>query len=101
MEKNNNTQTIVQYIQFSKLVTKWSIILVSFTLLICLAVISFFNLSQDAISVVGKLYASYIAVMSITVGAYQGNSSLEKWTKAKYGDIQKIENGSQNQKKGE
>lgn len=101
MEKNINTQTITQYIQFSKLVTKWSIILVSLALLICLAVISFFNLSQDAISTVGKLYASYIAVMSITVGAYQGNSSLEKWAKAKYKDIQKIEYGSQNQNKGE
>ena len=59
-------------------------ILVSLALLFCLASISFCNLSQDAISIIGKLYASYIAVMSITVGAYQGNSSLEKWVKAKY-----------------
>ena len=80
-EKNN---TVTEYIQFSKRVTKWGMFLVSLLLLFCIAAISFFNLSIEAVAVIGKLYASYITIMGITIGAYQGNSSLEKWTKARY-----------------
>lgn len=80
-EKNN---TVTEYIQFSKRVTKWGMILVSLLLLFCIAAISFFNLSIEVAATIGKLYTSYITIMGITIGAYQGNSSIEKWTKARY-----------------
>ena len=73
-----------QYIQFSKRVTRWGIILVSIAFVLCLAVIAFRGLQQYAISAIGSLYTAYVTIIGITIGAYQGNSSLEKWTKAKY-----------------
>lgn len=81
-EQNENT--VGEYIQFSKRVTRWGMILVSLGLLFCLAAVSFCNLSQPGVNIIGKIYGSYITIMGITIGAYQGNSSLEKWTKAKY-----------------
>lgn len=84
MNNNNDTYAITQYVQFSKKVTRWGMILVSLFLFFCLASITFFNLSQTAANTIGKLYTSYITIMGIIVGAYQGNSSLEKWAKAKY-----------------
>ena len=81
MVANNIT---VEYIQFSKKVTKWGIVLVTSTLVLCLALITFNDFPQYIISAINSLYTAYITIMGITIGAYQGNSSLEKWTKAKY-----------------
>ena len=81
MVTNNLT---FDYIQFSKRVTKWGIALVTITLIICLGLIAFGNFPQYTIAAINTLYTSYITIMGITIGAYQGNSSLEKWTKAKY-----------------
>lgn len=87
MSQNTNNKTISEYIQFSKRVTRWSMILVSVSLLCCLVVISFFNQSENAVNIIGKLYGSYVTIIGIIVGAYQGNSSLEKWAKAKYNNL--------------
>lgn len=81
MVANNITN---DYIQFSKKVTKWGIILVTTMLILCVILITFKDLPQYIISAVTSLYTSYITIMGITIGTYQGNSSLEKWTKAKY-----------------
>ena len=83
MAKKNN-KMVNEYIQFSKRVTRWGIILVSIMLLICLAIITFCHLDIEVIAIINKLYTAYSAIIGITIGAYQGNSSLEKWTKARY-----------------
>lgn len=72
------------YIQYSKRVTKWGIILVSIAFVFCLISIGLFADKTEAINTVATLYTAYITIMGITIGAYQGNSSLEKWSKAKY-----------------
>lgn len=74
----------VDYIQFSKKVTKWSMFLVTMTLILCVLLIAFNHFQQYIINAITSLYTSYITIMGITVGAYQGNSSLEKWSRAKY-----------------
>ena len=81
MATNNIT---IEYIQFSKKVTKWGIILVTSMLVLCLCLITFNDFPQYIISAINSLYTAYITIMGITISAYQGNSSLEKWTKAKY-----------------
>ena len=87
MSQNTNNKAFSEYIQFSKRVTRWGMILVSISLLCCLIVISFFNQSENAVNIIGKLYGSYVTIIGIIVGAYQGNSSLEKWAKAKYNNL--------------
>ena len=74
----------IDYIQFSKKVTKWGMILVTIALILCVLLISFNQFQQYTINAITSLYTSYITIMGITIGAYQGNSSLEKWSKAKY-----------------
>ena len=74
----------IDYIQFSKKVTRWGIILVTIALILCVLLISFNQFQQYTINAITSLYTSYITIMGITIGAYQGNSSLEKWSKAKY-----------------
>lgn len=73
-----------EYIQFSKKITKWGIILVTIILIVCLLLIAMNDFPQYTIAAINSLYTAYITIMGITIGAYQGNSSLEKWTKAKY-----------------
>lgn len=73
-----------EYIQFSKRVTGWGIALVSIIFILCLVAITFFTPTPEVFSTVATLYTAYITIMGVTIGAYQGNSSLEKWTKAKY-----------------
>lgn len=81
MVTNNMT---LDYIQFSKKVTKWGMCLVTSILVLCVCLIAFNDFPQYTITAINSLYTSYITIMGITIGAYQGNSSLEKWTKAKY-----------------
>lgn len=83
-ELNHNTELATEYVQFSKKVTRWGMILVTLTLVACLSLITFFGLDAHKVTTVGQLYTTYITIMGITIGAYQGNSSLEKWTKARY-----------------
>ena len=73
-----------EYIQFSKRVTYWGIILVSTIFILCLVAITFFITMPEAITTISTLFAAYVTIMGVTIGAYQGNSSLEKWVKAKY-----------------
>ena len=73
-----------EYIQFSKRVTYWGIILVSTIFILCLVAVTFFISMPEAISAISTLFTAYITIMGVTIGAYQGNSSLEKWVKAKY-----------------
>lgn len=73
-----------EYIQFSKRVTKWGMILMTVTVFACLAVIAFCGLDSHAVAAVSSLYTAFVTVLGVTIGAYQGNSSIEKWTKAKY-----------------
>ena len=80
----NENKITNEYIQFSKRVTRWGIILVSCALIICLGIIAIFNVDPEIAATVSHLYSAYITIMGITIGAYQGNSSLEKWTKARY-----------------
>ena len=73
-----------EYIQFSKRITKWGITLVTAALGVCLILISIKEFPQYAIATINSLYNAYVTIMGITIGAYQGNSSIQKWTKAKY-----------------
>lgn len=73
-----------EYIQFSKRVTRWGMILMTFSLMCCLSIIAFCGLGQDSISAIVSLYTAFSTVIGVLVGAYQGNSSLEKWVKGKY-----------------
>ena len=82
MSTNNNVT--LEYIQFSKRVTRWGMILVTSVLILNMLLISFSNFPQYTINALTSLYTAYITIMGITIGAYQGNSSLEKWTRAKY-----------------
>ena len=83
MEQQKNNIT-TEYIQFSKRVTYWGICLVSVLFILALVAITFFIDKVETIPTVASLYTAYITIMGITIGAYQGNSTLEKWTKAKY-----------------
>lgn len=79
-----NDNITKDYIQYSKRVTRWGIITVTVAFILCLVSITFFTTQIEAISTIAKIYTAYITIMGVTIGAYQGNSSLEKWTKAKY-----------------
>ena len=74
----------MQYIQFSKRVTRWGIGLVTAIFILCIALIAIKDFPQYVIAAINSLYTAYVTIMGITIGAYQGNSSLQKWTKAKY-----------------
>ena len=73
-----------EYIQFSKRVTRWGMILIGSLIVVCLGIIALCDLPQYSVNAVVSLYTSFATVLGVMVGAYQGNSSLEKWTKAKY-----------------
>ena len=73
-----------EYIQFSKRVTRWGMIMIGALIVMCLAIVALCDLPQYSINAVVSLYTSFATVLGVMVGAYQGNSSLEKWTKAKY-----------------
>lgn len=89
-----------EYIQFSKKVTGWGITLTTCMLAICIAVIAIFNISPEIAVTISHLYSAYITIMGITIGAYQGNSSLEKWSKARYNFTETLKQ-SQEEKKTE
>lgn len=84
-----------EYVQFSKRVTKWGMALISFTMAACLSSIVFLQLPKYAVDAVAGLYTTFCAVLGMTIGAYQGNSSLEKWSKAKYGLDEDEENSDE------
>lgn len=84
MSKKNNNQLVNEYIQFSKKITRWGVILVSIMLLICLLMITTLKLDLSIVQIISQLYTTYVTIIGITIGAYQGNSSLEKWSKARY-----------------
>lgn len=83
-KESENKKITTEYIQFSKRVTRWGIILVTITLFICFTLITFFGLDAHRVTTISQLYTTYITIMGITIGAYQGNSSLEKWANAHY-----------------
>lgn len=98
----NENKITNEYIQFSKKVTRWGIILVSCALIICLGIIAIFSVEPEIAATVSHLYSAYITIMGITIGAYQGNSSLEKWTKARYKFSESLkEEGEENQEEEE
>ena len=72
------------YIQYSKRFTKWGMIMIGVVMILCLGIIALCGLPQYAIQSIVSLYSAFATVLGITIGAYQGNSSLEKWTRAKY-----------------
>lgn len=59
-------------------------IMIGVVMILCLGIIAFCNLPQYSIQSIVSLYSAFATVLGITIGAYQGNSSLEKWTRAKY-----------------
>ena len=83
MSTSKDTVT-TEYIQFSKRVTRWGMILVSIIFILCLLAVTFFVTQPEVTSTIASIYTAYVTVMGITIGAYQGNSTLEKWSKAKY-----------------
>lgn len=78
------SNTTLEYIQFSKKVTRWGMILVSCAFILCALLIALGRFQAYIVSAINSLYTAYITIMGVTIGAYQGNSSLEKWSKAKY-----------------
>ena len=97
----NENKITNEYIQFSKRVTRWGIILVSCALIICLGIIAIFSVDPEIAATVSHLYSAYITIMGITIGAYQGNSSLEKWTKARYKFSESLKEEEENQEEEE
>ncbi len=73
-----------EYVQYSKKVTKWAMILIAFVMLACVAVISFLGIEEFRVHAVVSLFTAFSTVLGVTIGAYQGNSTLEKYSKAKY-----------------
>ena len=53
MNKKDNKKITTEYIQFSKRVTKWGIILFTATLIICLSLIAFLGLDTYKITTIG------------------------------------------------
>jgi hypothetical protein len=51
-KENSSKKVATEYIQFSKRVTRWGIILVTITLLICLALIAFFGLNTHIVTTI-------------------------------------------------
>ena len=100
MSKKNNKITN-EYIQFSKKVTRWGMALVTIMLLTSFVIIAAFNISPEVAATISHLYSAYITIMGVTIGAYQGNSSLEKWTKARYNYTESLEQNSSNIEEGE
>lgn len=84
-----------EYIQFSKKVTGWGITLTTCMLAICIAVIAIFNISPEIAATISHLYSAYVTIMGITIGTYQGNSSLEKWSKARYNFTEILKQGQE------
>lgn len=76
--------TVKEYVQFSKRLTRWGMTTMTITLMACLAIIAFCGLEQHSTSAIVSLYTAFSAVVGVIVGAYQGNSSLEKWVRGKY-----------------
>ena len=74
----------MNYMQYSKKVTKWAMILITVVVLSCLAIVSFCGLPQNNVQAVVSLFATFSTVLGVTIGAYQGNSTLEKYSSAKY-----------------
>ena len=72
------------YVQYSKRVTKWAMILITFVMIACLIIVAFCDVPERNVAAVVQLFTSFCAVFGVTVGAYQGNSVLEKYSKAKY-----------------
>ncbi len=73
-----------EYIQYSKKVTKWGMTLVGILAAACLALVAFRDMPAYRVSAVVDLYTGFATVLGVTIGAYQGNSSIEKWTRARY-----------------
>lgn len=84
-----------EYIQFSKKVTGWGITLTTCMLAICIAVIAIFNINPEIAVTISHLYSAYVTIMGITIGTYQGNSSLEKWSKARYNFTEILKQGQE------
>ncbi len=72
------------YVQYSKKVTKWAMIVISFVMIACLLVVAFCDLPSFAVNAVVSLFTAFSTVLGVTIGAYQGNSTLEKYSRAKY-----------------
>ena len=72
------------YVQYSKKVTRWAMILIAVVMIACLSVVSFCDLQQYNVGAVVSLFGSFCTVLGVTIGAYQGNSTLEKYSRAKY-----------------
>jgi hypothetical protein len=52
-KENENKKITTEYIQFSKRVTRWGIILVTITLFVCFALITFFGLDAHRVTTIG------------------------------------------------
>ena len=72
------------YVQYSKKVTKWAMILIALIMIACLTVVAFCNIPQYSVEAVVSLFTAFSTVLGVTIGAYQGNSTLEKYSRAKY-----------------
>ena len=68
MKATNEITT--EYIQFSKRITTWGVMLVTITLILCVSAIVFFSLPIETANIVSRLYSAYITVMGVTIGAY-------------------------------
>ncbi|MBR4457369.1 MAG: hypothetical protein IKS31_00205 [Clostridia bacterium] len=72
------------YVQYSKKVTKWAMILIAFVMIACLLIVAFCNIPSHSVNAIVSLFTAFSTVLGVTVGAYQGNSTLEKYSNAKY-----------------
>lgn len=72
------------YVQYSKRVTKWAMILITFVMIACLAIVAFCDMPERNVGAIVSLFTAFSTVFGVTIGAYQGNSSLEKYSRAKY-----------------
>lgn len=72
------------YVQYQKRLTKWAMILITFVMIACLTVVAFCDLPERNVAAVVQLFTAFATVFGVTIGAYQGNSTLEKYSRAKY-----------------
>lgn len=79
MKKKRQTS----YVQYSKRVTKWALILCTIAFIACLSAITLLAQESHVVQAVVSIYTTYAAVLGVVIGAYQTNSGVEKYQRLK------------------
>ena len=80
-QKKTNLPEI--YIQYSKRVTKWAMILSAAGFTLTALGVALLGLQQYEVTALTTLFTTYSTALGVIIAAYQGNSMLEKYTDSK------------------